>query len=118
MRNFIISIVLIAIIAGILQSFFPWWVVAIAAFIIGYFVKQNAFAAFAAGFISVFIVWVVYAYMLSSANEHLLVGKVAELMKDLTKGSVTTLFIMTGVVGGLVAGFAALTGRLAAQLSK
>ncbi|MBS1611617.1 MAG: hypothetical protein JST49_02250, partial [Bacteroidetes bacterium] len=56
-----------------------------------------------------------WSFSISSANEHLLAGKVAELLKPLTGGKMFALFLITGVIGGLVSGLAALTGRLAAQ---
>lgn len=116
MKNFFLSLLLTVATSCILQLFFPWWTIALAAFMIAYFVKQNSFAAFLSAFIAVFLLWVVYAYLLSSANENILATKVAELLKQLTKGSVTTLYILTGLIGGLVSGFGALTGSLAEKL--
>ncbi len=115
MKNFAISTVLIALVAFGLQQFFPWWTVAIAAFLIGYVILQKPFAAFLSGFVAVFALWALWSFSISSANEHLLAGKVAELLKPLTGGKMFALFLITGVIGGLVSGLAALTGRLAAQ---
>lgn len=87
-----------------------------AAFAVAYFVKQNSMLAFLSAFVAVFLLWVGYAYLLSSANENILAAKVAELMKAITKGNTSILYILTGSVGGLVAGFGALTGSLAGKL--
>ncbi len=114
MKNFIISLVLIAIAAFALQMFLPWWSIAIAGFAAGLIVKQKSGMAFLAGFIAVFVLWVIYAYMLSSANNNILASKVAVLLP--LKGHVKLLLLVTGLIGGLVAGFATLSGRLAAQL--
>lgn len=113
MKNFLLATILTAIASLLLQYYLPWWIIAIAAFAVAFFIKQNSFIAFLSGFIGIFLLWTVYAFMLSSANENILVTKVAELMKALTQGSTSTLFIITGLIGGLVGGFGALTGSLA-----
>ena len=116
MKNFFLSFFLTVAASCLLQLFLPWWTIAIAAFAVAYFIKQNSLLAFVAAFVAVFLLWVVYAYMLSSANDNLLVGKVAELLKAITKGKTSTLYIITGLIGGLVSGFAALTGSLAGKM--
>lgn len=116
MNNFFLSLVITALLAGIFQLFLPWWTIAIAGFAVAYFMKQNSLPAFFAGFAAVFILWVVYAYLLSAANDHLLVKKVAELMKALTKQNTAALYIITGTVGGLLSGVAAVSGSQAAKL--
>lgn len=116
MKNFFLALILTAVASLLLQLFLPWWIIAVVAFVVAYFVKQNSFMAFASAFVAVFVLWIAYAYMLSSANDNLLVGKVAELMKALTKGSATILYILTGLIGGLVSGFGALTGSLTGKL--
>lgn len=116
MKNFFLSLLLTAALSCLLQLFLPWWIIAVVAFAVAYFIKQNSLLAFAAAFIAVFLLWVIYAYMLSSANDNLLVGKVAELLKALSKGKTSTLYIITGLIGGLVSGFGALTGSLAGKV--
>jgi hypothetical protein len=114
MKNFFLSLLLIAVIAGLLQLFLPWWVVAVTAFAVVYFIQQKPFTAFVAGFFAIFLLWSVYAFLLSSANENILALKVALLLP--LKGNVWALFAVTGLIGGLVSGFAALSGNLAAQM--
>lgn len=116
MKNFIIATLLTAALSCLLQLFLPWWIVAPVAFIVAALVKQSGGMAFLAGFTGVFLLWIGYAFMLSSANDNILVPKVAELLKMLTQGSTIVLFALTGLIGGLVAGFAALSGSLAASL--
>lgn len=118
MRNFLITFFTVAIAAYLLQPFLPWWIVAVIAFAVGFLVKQHAIAAFSASLLGVFTLWVVYAFTLSAANDHLLAGKIAALLGPLTGGSVVVLFILTGLVGGLVAGLAGLCGRFTAQAIK
>lgn len=118
MKNFIIATLLTAALSCLLQLFLPWWIVAPVAFIVAALVKQSGGMAFLAGFTGVFLLWIGYAFMLSSANDNILVPKVAELLKMLTQGSTIVLFAFTGLIGGLVAGFAALSGSMAGGLNK
>lgn len=118
MKNFLLSLLLIAIITGILQLFLPWWVIAPVAFIVALLIKQSGGKAFLSGFLAIFLLWAGYAFVISSANDNILATKVAVLLKQLTMGSVIGLYVFTGLVGGLVAGFAALTGSLAGGLKQ
>ena len=115
MKNFFLALILTAALCFILQLFLPWWVIAVAAFAVAFFIKQKPLAAFGAGFLSVFLLWVVYAFILSSANNNILATKVAELLKALTGNSVAGLYLLTGTLGGLVSGFAALTGSFSSR---
>lgn len=116
MKNFFLSILLTAVLSALLQTFLPWWTIAIGAFVVAYFLQQKTGLAFVSGFLAVFILWIGYAYFLSSANDHLLAAKITELLKALTQGSVLGLYLLTGLIGGLVGGFAALSGSLAGKL--
>ncbi len=115
MKNFLISVTLIATSSAALQLFMPWWIIAVVAFLVAYFLKQNALAAFGSGFLGVFLLWMLCAFLLSAANDNLLASKVAMLLP--LKGSVKALLLVTGLVGGLVSGFAAITGSLAIKLN-
>lgn len=115
MKNILISIFAIAVLAAILEQFLPWWAIAIAGFVLGYLIKQPSFAAFAAGFVAIFLLWTGYAFLLSHDNHNILASKVATLVQ--LNGNVKALLLLTGIVGGLVSGFAALTGNFAAKLA-
>lgn len=115
MKSFFLSILLIAVASFLLELFLPWWIIAVVAFAVTYFIKQNSFAAFLSGFVAVFLSWLVYAYILSGVNDNLLASKVAALLP--LHGNVNLLFLVTGLIGGLVSGFGALTGSLAGKIS-
>jgi hypothetical protein len=114
MKNFIASVAVIIFASSVLQPFLPWYVIAAVAFAAGYLIKQNLLSAFSAGFIAIFLLWVSYAFVLSHANNDLLARKVAAVLP--LNGSVHLLLLITGIIGGLISGFSALTGRLAARL--
>ncbi|GAA3967039.1 hypothetical protein [Mucilaginibacter dorajii] len=101
---------LIILILSFASGFFlPWWVVAIAAFLAAIFVGKTAGQAFVSGFGAVFIVWVVLALFKSIPNDHILAKKIAVLFQ---LPSWWLILIITGLAGGLVGGFAALSGLL------
>ena len=55
-----------------------------------------------------FLLWAIMALLKDAANEHILATKVAGILP--LGGSYLVLILVTGVVGGLVSGLAALTG--------
>ena len=91
--------------AGVL--FFPWWIVAVAAFIVAALIHQRPLNAFVAGFFALFILWAAQAIYLDTKNQHLLATKIAFVLS--LGGSYIILILLTAFIGGLVAGMAALT---------
>jgi hypothetical protein len=116
MKNFFLSTLAIIVISAIAQMFLPWWIIAVASYIVAYVIEQKSFTSFLSGFLAIFLLWSVYAFVLSSANENILASKVALLLP--LKGNVWLLLLVTGIIGGLVSGFAALSGNLAAKYSE
>jgi hypothetical protein len=108
--KFFISTVLIAILSFAACLYFPWWVIAIAGFIVAFAIPQKTGLAFLSGFLALFILWAGMSVYMSSANGNLLVHKMSILF--LKADNPTLLFILTGLIGGLVAGFGSLSGRL------
>jgi hypothetical protein len=107
--KFIVSIILTALLAFAVGLFtkLPWYSFAITSFIVGIAIKQKSSNAFLAGFLGVAILWIILAALKDIPNEHLLSTKVASLLP--LGGSWIVLLLVTGLVGGLVSGFAALT---------
>ena len=97
---------LLSFIAGIYISY--WWFFAIVAFLIAVLIHQRGFKAFFAGFLALFILWFVLAFWMDFANEGVLSLKIASILP--LGGSKWVLMIVTGLIGGLIAGFAALSG--------
>jgi cbb3-type cytochrome oxidase subunit 1 len=108
--KFIVSIILTALLsyAAGLFSNLPWWTFAICAFIVALVVHQKAWKAFLSGFLALALLWGLLALYIDIQNEHLLGTKVASLL--LKTESSLVLVVVTAVVGGLVGGFAAMTG--------
>jgi hypothetical protein len=112
--KFFISIIVIALVSFVASLFMPWWVIAIAAFLVSFFIPQTNSKAFLAGFIALFLLWAGISFYLSNANSHLLAHKMSVLFLKMDNPIV--LIIVTGIVGGLVAGFASLSGAMCKKL--
>lgn len=108
--NFIITIAL----AAILALFLPWWSVMLAAFVSALFVPLKKAAVFFVPFIAILLYWAVYSFILSNTNDFILAGKISELLE--LGGNPYVLILMTGLIGGLAAGIAAIFGKQVSAL--
>ena len=97
---------LLSFIAGIYISY--WWFFAVVAFLVAVLIHQRGFKAFFSGFLGLFILWFVLAFGMDFANEGVLSVKIASILP--LGGSKWMLMIVTAFIGGLIAGFAALSG--------
>ena len=113
--KFFISLLLTALLSFAACLFLPWWVIAIAGFVVGFGIPQKAGMAFLAGFLALFVLWVGLSYWMSASNNHLLAHKISMLFLKLDNPFL--LIAVTGLIGGLVGGLGSLTGRLARKLT-
>lgn len=116
--KFLSAIILTALLAFAtgLYGVIPWWSFAITSLIVAMAVHQKAGKAFLSGFVGLFLLWSVLAFLKDNANEHLLATKVAQILP--LGGSYIVLILVTGIIGGLVSGLAALTGSYIRQTGK
>jgi predicted PurR-regulated permease PerM len=105
--KFFVAVALTALLSFASALFFPWWIIGVAAFLVALVIPQKALAAFLAAFVALFILWVVQSLLIDSKNDHLLSSKVAALLP--LGGSYVALVLVSGFIGGLVAGMSALT---------
>lgn len=99
-----------------LYGILPWWSFAVTSFIVALAIHQKAGKAFLAGFAGLFLLWSTLALLKDSANEHILATKVANILP--LGGSYWVLILLTGLIGGLVSGLAAITGSYLRQSPK
>jgi len=86
----------------------PWWIFAIGALLAGWVVPLPSYKAWLAGFLGVFMVWFVLCYMANQSNQSVMSTKMAQLLQI---GNTPLLLVFaSALIGGLIAGFAALTG--------
>jgi len=100
----IIQIIAIAAVAFLLSLFLPWWSIAIAAFIGAAVLPTDK--NFLSGFVAIFLLWIITALIITSGSSSDLANRVAGIFQVPS----WALYLITGVLGGLVAGFAAMAG--------
>lgn len=105
--KFTISLILIMLLSFAACLYFPWWSIAFIAFLVILFIPQKPLAAFLCGFTALFLFWSIMSFWISNNNAHVLAHKVSVLFLKID--SPAMLIMVTGFIGGLVAGFAALT---------
>ena len=103
----LVAIILTTLLSLIGGLYLPWWSIAIAAFIAVLLIPMKSGKAFLAGFVGIFILWAVLAFMIDMKNEHLLSAKIAQIFP--LGGSSIALILVTAFIGALVGGMAALT---------
>ncbi len=109
MKKQLINFVVTSIIAIILSQFSPWWSVMIAGFVSAFLFSLDKADVFFIPFLAIFCFWSVYAFILSSSNDFVLAKKIAVLLP--LGGNPYLLVLITGVVGGLASGLAAVFGK-------
>ena len=108
--KFLVATILTAILAFItgLLSFSPWWGFAVTSFLIALLVHQKAGKAFLAGFIGLNLLWIGLSLFINIQNNGILSSKIASVLP--LNGNTIWLIVITGFVGGLVSGMAAICG--------
>ena len=105
--KFVTSTILTALFSFSCVLFLPWWMIAIASFIVAIVVKQNSLFSFLTGFIALFFSWGIHALIIDSKNDHLLATKVSGILK--LGESSFAIILLTAFIGGLIGGLGALT---------
>lgn len=105
--RFLFQIIATLVVAYILQIFLPWYSMAISAFVMGYVFKTRA--NFLAGFIAIALLWALKIWLLTGASSSDLPQRIAQLF---TLPKYEHLILVTVGIGGIVGGFAALTGAI------
>jgi len=111
--------VLLTLLAGTavgLLSFMPWWGFALSSLLVAVLLPQTPSMSFAAGFLGMFISWGALAWWIDQLNQHILSSQIAQNFP--LQGSSASLLLITGILGGLIAGLAALTGTFIRATSK
>jgi hypothetical protein len=103
--KFFIQLIATLVICSMLQFFLPWWTMAVGAFTVAYLIGNKGFPSFAAGFLGVGLLWIGFAFYVDVLTDSILTEKINRLLP-------VNSFILTLLIGGLVGGFASLTGSL------
>ena len=114
--KFTISLILTMLLSAAICLYFPWWTIAIVAFLVAVVIPQKAGWAFLAAFTALTLLWGGLSFYISSNNNHILVHKVSMIILKMDNPLV--LFTATAMIGGLVAGFAAMSGSYLRKIIK
>ena len=106
--KFLVAIVLTALLAFISGLFLPWWGIAITSLLVALLVHQKAGKAFFSGLLGVFLLWAGLAWWIDMKNNGVLSKRIASVLP--LGGNAILLILITGLIGGLVAGLAAMSG--------
>ena len=106
--KFLLTTILIILFSFLSCLYFPWWSIAVVAFVISILIQQSHFVSFICGFISLLLLWGLLSLWISVSNGHILAHRVSLLI--FKTDSPYLLIVITALIGALVAGFAALTG--------
>jgi hypothetical protein len=110
------AIILTALLGYAAPLFFSWWSFAITSLIVAVVVHQTPAKAFLAGFVGLSFLWGIHAAIIDTSNDHILSQRVAYILP--LNGSSMALIWITAIIGGLVSGFAALTGSFARRAAR
>jgi len=113
--KFIAHLIVVLLLSWLLQTFLPWWTMAIGAFATALIFKQSGFKSFLAGLFGVGLLWFLMAWYLDASTDSILSSRVAAIFPTKTVG---LLMLVTAVIGGLVGGFASMTGGIIAYRRK
>ena len=105
--KFIISIILTILLSFCAGLYFPWWTIAIVAFLVAALIPQTPLDSFVTGFIALFLLWGILCFWISTNNNDILAHRVSLLI--FKTDNPFLLIISSAFIGALVAGFAALT---------
>lgn len=109
--KFIINVILIMLFSFCVCLYFPWWSIAIVAFVVSLLFPQPPLASFLCGFIALLLLWGFLSLWISIENGHILAHRVSVLI--FKTDSPFLLILITALIGALIAGFASLTASFA-----
>jgi hypothetical protein len=107
MKKILFFILLILIGAYISGLWFTWYSLIFTSLIAGFLIRIPVYQSWIWSFIAVFVLYLVKALWIDHANNSILSSRIGLLFND---SSVATLAILSGLSGGLLAGFSSATG--------
>jgi len=114
--KFLTTIILTALLGYAATLYSAWWSFAITSLIVAVAIHQKPAKAFAAGFIALALLHGIHAMIINSANDGILAQRVANVLP--LGGSSFILVLITAFIGGVISGFAALTGSFARSAAR
>jgi hypothetical protein len=104
-----LAIVLVMVVIGAIAGIYlPWYALGILFGLLAFILRIPTGRAFILGLVSGFLVWAISAYWMDGQHPSSLPGRMANLFP--LGGSVISLYVVTGVLGGLTGGLWAWAG--------
>lgn len=104
-----LAIVLVMVVIGAIAGIYlPWYALGILFGLLAFILRIPTGLAFILGLVSGFLVWAISAYWMDGQHPSSLPGRMANLFP--LGGSVISLYVVTGVLGGLTGGLWAWAG--------
>lgn len=113
--SFVVAMITTIVLAFGVGFLLPWWGVAVVAALVGYAIRQRPMMSASSGSLGVFLLWSGHAAWIDHANQGLLSHRVAMLLP--LQGNTVLLILITGIVGGIVAGMSAWSGALLRRMT-
>jgi hypothetical protein len=99
----------------LVQLFLPWWTLVLVSFFGGFLSAGSIRYSFWAAFLALAIQWGVWSAILDYRNEQILSSRIVQLFP--LPHNPLFLILLTAIIGGLIAGFAAWSGGSLRKLS-
>ena len=109
----IARILLIIILSYLLSLYFPWWILMVVAFVVGFSIPSNGINLFIAGFLGGGLLWMSYAWYIDIKTESILSNKIVALFPF---NDSIFLLILTGIIGALAGALGIISGGSFRQL--
>ena len=110
MNKTLVNLIFTVVLAWLFSALsMDWWSAMLAAALAAYIIPLKGFKVFIMPFLGVFLYWSICAYLISSANDFILAKQIGVLF-SLGENPYAVVLI-SGLIGGLAAGIAALFGR-------
>ncbi len=101
---------IIIMVTFVSQYFFDWWVIALAAFAVCYLQAKSSGEAFRKSAAGIAVLWLLVTLYYHIATDGILSTKIASILP--LGGNAGLLIAITVLIGGLVGGFAGMSGYL------
>jgi len=105
--KFLLKFIVIGILTYLFEQFFPWWSIAIAAFLGGMIFKTRGLNSFLAGALGVGLVWLWFVWRIDYETDSILTAKIAMLFQLENKNF---LIAFTVLLGSLIGALSAWSG--------
>ncbi len=111
-KNTLLAALIVFVLGNLCRLGLPWWGIVPIAAVVGWFITTSGWSAFLGGLLGGFLLWYSAAWLTDYNNGALLSAKVGQLFMGVQGWE---LLLVTGLLGGLLAAFASLTGLWARE---